>query len=109
MGRKFGLCHKKYQERNKYNEVAMLPVSIPLSDIFVFPISIPLSALKGYQNDEDQDNINVHTELTMSFPLKCFITVPVSNLSALRTRLTVLHCANHFQVAGQMPLWTAKK
>ena len=26
----------------------------------------------------------------MSFPLECFVTVPVSNLSALRTRLTVL-------------------
>lgn len=67
MGQKFWLCHKKNQERNKYNEVATLPVSIPLSDIFVLPISIPLSALKGYQKDEDQDNINVHTELTMSF------------------------------------------
>jgi len=90
MGRKFRLCHKKNQERNKYNEVATLPVSIPLSDIFVLPISIPLSALKGYRKDEDQDNINVHTELTVSFPLECFVTVPVSNLSALRTRLTVL-------------------
>ena len=90
MGRKFRLCHKKNQEHNKYSEVATLPVSIPLSDIFVLPISIPLSVLKGYQKDEDQDNIDVHTELTVSLPLECFVTVPVSNLGALRTRLRVL-------------------
>ena len=68
--------------------MATLPVSIPLSDIFVLPISISLSALKGYQKDGDKDN--VHTELTVSFPLEYFVSIHVSNLSALRTWLTVL-------------------
>ena len=90
MGRKFQLCHKKNQERKKYNEVATLPVSIPLKDVLVLPVSIPLTALKGYRKDEDQDSIDVRTDLTVSLPLEYFAAIHVSNLSALRTRLTVL-------------------
>ena len=90
MGRKLRLCHKKNEERKKYQVATTLPVSIPLRDVSVLPVSIPLSALQGSQKDEDGTQNDCFTELTVSLPHKHFFAIPASTLSALHTRLTVL-------------------
>ena len=77
MPRKFKLCHKKNEERRKY-EVKSLIVSVPLSLVSI------------RQSSKEHSSFHPDDPLIISLPLILYLNTPLRSLSALESKVKMM-------------------